>query len=134
MPWDELNFTVQVSNDTPHYTVIIRRDEHDLSARCTCENGDLGALCKHRLSILSGQTKWVISNNIAGVKTVRSWVVSTDVGQAIIKLVRSQKRLQDAHEELERVAQLLCTTESEVEAAAVEVNVSRGELVQAINH
>ncbi|MEO5352273.1 MAG: hypothetical protein H7835_03555 [Magnetococcus sp. XQGC-1] len=130
---DELSFIVQVSNGTPHCSVTIGKEGDKLTALCSCDSGGAGTLCKHRLSILSGQTKWVISDNIAGVKLVRSWVAMTDVGQTIIRMVRAQKRLQEAKVQVEAALQALRTVEEEAEAAEAEADAAKEELIQAIS-
>ena len=122
----ELTFRVQQSNATPHYVVTIRKHEKNISAHCTCELGGQDSLCKHRLSLLSGKAKWVISNNVPDVKRVLSWVAWSDVGQAITKAVHAQKRLKDARKVLEKADKNLHEAE-EVMAAAQQV------LIQAMN-
>ena len=71
---DELDFLVQVSNLTPCYTVSIKKSENKLTARCSCENGGVHSLCKHRLSILAGKDKWVVSSIFFAARRVLSWV------------------------------------------------------------
>ncbi|MBF0161896.1 MAG: hypothetical protein HQL88_06375 [Magnetococcales bacterium] len=122
----ELHFRVQTSSDTPHYTVSIHKDDKNISAHCTCEHGGRETLCKHRLAILSGKAKWIISDNAADVKRVLSWVAWSDVGQAITKAVYAQKRLKDAQKELERATALLQDAEAEMSAA-------QQALIQAMN-
>lgn len=130
---DELSFLVQVSSTTPHCTVTIRRNGDHLTASCTCEQGGAGTVCRHRLSILSGQTKWVISDNLLSVKRVLTWVASTDIGQTIVDQVHAQKRLQEAKANLEKCTEALRSAEvelAEAELAAVAVKQS---LIEAIN-
>ncbi|MBF0399544.1 MAG: hypothetical protein HQL80_13395 [Magnetococcales bacterium] len=131
---DELNFIVQVSSNTPHCTVTVRRDETDnVTAQCSCENGGSETVCRHRLSILSGQTKWVISDNLLAVKRVLSWVASTDIGHAIINQVHAQQRVQTAKLELEKLTQQLEKAEVELATAQAEAIAAREALVLAIN-
>ena len=129
---DELSFIVQASNDTPHCTVTVRKDAEALTAHCTCASGGSDTVCKHRISILSGQKKWVISNNLSGVELVRSWVVSTKVGPALIRLVRIQQRLQEARSELDQIAKSLKAAGEIVERAETEANMAKERLIQII--
>ena len=130
---DELSFLVQVSSDTPHCTVTVRNDGDIVTARCTCESGGPGVLCKHRLSILSGQTKWVISNNLLSVKRVLTWVASTDIGHTIVRQAHAQRRVHEAREELENMAQRLKTAEAELVATEAEAVDAKQALIQAVN-
>ncbi|MBF0582845.1 MAG: hypothetical protein HQL80_01275 [Magnetococcales bacterium] len=123
---DEIKFNIQVSNDTPHYTVTISKEKKRLTASCTCESGGPDTLCKHRLSILAGKAKWVISNNTAEVKHVLSWAASTGVGDAIVRMVRAQKRLKDTEQELIKATH----NREEAEQEAI---TSRQELIQALS-
>ena len=122
----ELSFRVQASNDTPHYTVTIQKDEHHLTAHCSCENGGANALCKHRLSILAGKAKWVISDNVPDVKRVLSWVAWTDLGEAILKATHAQKRLKEAEKELEKAT-------AQCKAAEEDASATRDALIHAMN-
>lgn len=114
---NELTFRVQVSNETPHYIVTIRKDQKNLTAHCTCEQGGPHTLCKHRLSILSGKAKWVISDNAADVRKILSWVAWTDVGQSIAKVVHAQKQLKEADKELTKATERFKEAEAGAEAA-----------------
>ncbi|MEO5339865.1 MAG: hypothetical protein H7837_05010 [Magnetococcus sp. MYC-9] len=122
----ELQFLVQESNETPHYTVTIRKNERNLTAHCTCEQGGPDTLCKHRLSILSGKAKWVIGDNGAETKQVLSWVAWTDIGQAITRASHAQKQLRDAERELAKATARL----QEAEEAA---RITRQALIQSMS-
>ncbi|MBF0585091.1 MAG: hypothetical protein HQL80_12775 [Magnetococcales bacterium] len=122
----ELKFIVQESNNTPHHTVTIRKEKNNLSAHCTCESGGRDTLCQHRLSILAGKAKWVISDNGADVKRVINWLAWTDVGLAINEVTQTQKQLKAAGKELEAATERL----KEAEKAAAE---ARTKLIEAMN-
>lgn len=122
----ELQFMAQESNDEPPRRVTITKDKGNVTARCTCPRGGVGHICRHRLSILSGSGRLIVSDNVADVQHVEAWVVWSDVGVLIARLVEAQKRLQ--------------AVKSEAEKSAVSVNDAIGEvrtiercLVRAIN-
>ena len=122
----ELQFMVQENNDEPPRRVTITKEKNNLTARCTCPRGGVGHICRHRLSILTGNGRMVIGDNVADVKHVEAWVVWSDVGVLIARLVEAQKRLQ--------------VVKSETEQSAAAVNDAIGEvrtiercLVRAIN-
>ena len=129
---EKVSFVMQVSSNTPHRTVTICKDGKKITAHCTCESGWADALCKHRLSILVGQFKWVISGNIASVKHVRAWAMATDVGPAIVQLFRAQKSLQEAKLKLQKIVQSHGVAEKAVNVIEEEVNAAREMLIQAM--
>lgn len=122
----ELKFLIQESNTTPHHTVTIRKEKNNLTALCSCEQGGPDTLCKHRLFILAGKAKWVISENTADVKQVQSWLAWTDVGQAINAVTQAQKKLKNAEKDLEKATENL----KEAEEAAI---TTRQQLIQAMS-
>ncbi|MEO5363333.1 MAG: hypothetical protein H7838_06880 [Magnetococcus sp. DMHC-8] len=122
----ELRFRVQISNEHPHCTVTIRKEKHNLTAHCTCEQGGPDTLCVHRLSILAGKAKWVISDNADEIKQVLSMVAWTDVGQAVNKVTYAQKQIREATKDRDKALEHLKMAEAAAEAA-------RQELIRAMN-
>ncbi|MEO5355095.1 MAG: hypothetical protein H7835_18060 [Magnetococcus sp. XQGC-1] len=122
----ELHFMVQESNDEPPRRVTITKEKNNLTAHCTCPRGGSGHVCRHRLSILSGNGRLVVSDNVADVKRVEVWVVWSDVGGLMARLVEAQKRLQAVRGEAEKSA-------AAVNEAADDVRAVQRLLVQAIN-
>jgi hypothetical protein len=110
----ELEFMAQESNDEPPRRVTITKDKGNVTARCTCPRGGAGHICRHRLSILSGNGRFVVSNNVAQVRHVEAWVVWSDVGALITRLVEAQKRLQAARGESEKSTAALNEADDEV--------------------
>ncbi|MEO5333842.1 MAG: hypothetical protein H7839_17655 [Magnetococcus sp. YQC-5] len=123
----EINFITQASNKEPAYMVTVRKEESNLTARCTCPAGGVGQICRHRLSILSGDEKVVISDNSAQIKEIEAWVVWSDVGMLIAHLAQAQWRLQKIQEDAERSA-------SAFDKAFDEVRTIERLLIQAINN
>lgn len=78
----QLEFLVKGSAKDP-YQVIFIKDGENLTAICTCPAGTYGNVCKHRVSIIDGDAKSVISENATDVETVVAWVIGTDVEAAL---------------------------------------------------
>jgi hypothetical protein len=83
---EKVEFEVQGSAVAPYSVVFLKKNENDFSANCSCPAGQFGKYCKHRFSILEGQTKGIVSNNLEKVELVQSWVKGTDVEQALIQI------------------------------------------------
>ena len=79
---DELTFQVKGSSAEPYELTFIK-DGDSLTALCTCPAGQYGNFCKHRVAILDGSSKAIVSDNQDQVTTVVSWLQGTDVAAAL---------------------------------------------------
>lgn len=87
---DELTFFVKGSSADP-YEVTFIKDGTSLTAICTCPAGTYGNFCKHRIAILDGNAKSVVSDNADKVPTVVAWLPGTDVDAALSELREAEK-------------------------------------------
>lgn len=87
---NELRFLVQGSAAEP-YEVTFVKDGESLTAICTCPAGQHGNFCKHRISILEGDTRGIASDNVAAASQVATWLPGTDVESALAELRRAEK-------------------------------------------
>ena len=67
MALSELTFQVKGSSAEP-YDITFIKDGDSLTALCSCPAGQFGNFCKHRMAILDGNTKAVVSENSAGCR------------------------------------------------------------------
>jgi len=103
----EISFEVQGSASVPYGVVFVKRTKTNLSAYCSCPAGENGQYCKHRFYILDGITKGIVSDNLDDVKIVQTWLVGTDIEEALIKMrkleveaVRIKKELSAAKKDV----------------------------------
>ena len=82
MALDELTFQVKGSSAEPYELTFIK-DGDSLTALCSCPAGQYGNFCKHRIAILDGNSKAIVSDNQDQVATVTSWLQGTDVAAAL---------------------------------------------------
>jgi len=87
---EELIFLVKGSSADP-YEVTFIKDGSSLTAICTCPAGTYGNLCKHRISILDGNTKSISSDNAAQAAIVVGWLPGTDVEAALSEMREAEK-------------------------------------------
>ncbi len=87
---EELIFLVKGSSADP-YEVTFIKDGSSLTAICTCPAGTYGNLCKHRISILDGNTKSISSDNADQAATVVGWLPGTDVEAALSEMREAEK-------------------------------------------
>ena len=103
----EISFEVQGSAPEPYVVIFVKRSDTNLSAYCSCLDGEYGQYCKHPFNILDGVTKGIVSDNLDDVKIVQSWLAGTDVEETLIKLrkleaeaARLKKELSTAKKEV----------------------------------
>lgn len=89
----ELRFEVKGSSPQP-YEITFIKDGNSLTALCSCPAGEFGNFCKHRLAILDGNGKAIVSDNADQVATVIDWLQGTDVAAALAEL-RTLERAED---------------------------------------
>lgn len=78
----ELIFRVKGSSAEP-YEVTFIKDGDSLTALCSCPAGEYGNFCKHRISILDGDGRAIVSDNVDGVQIITDWLQGTDVEAAL---------------------------------------------------
>jgi len=87
---EEVTFLVKGSSAEP-YEVIFIKDGASLTAVCNCPAGTYGNFCKHRISILDGNSKAISSDNADKVPVVVEWLPGTDVGDALLELRKTEE-------------------------------------------
>lgn len=90
MSLSELSFQVKGSSAEP-YEVTFIKDGDSLTALCSCPAGQYGNFCKHRLSILDGDSRAIVSDNIDRVPTITDWLQGTDVAAALSEFREIEK-------------------------------------------
>lgn len=87
---EKLVFFVKGSSSEP-YEVTFIKDGASLTAICTCPAGTYGNFCKHRISILDGDTQSISSENVDRAATVIDWLVGTDVEEALAEMRQAER-------------------------------------------
>ena len=82
MAFSEMTFQVKGSSTAP-YEVTFIKDGESLTAICTCPAGQYGNFCKHRIAILDGDDRAIVSANADKVPTIGAWLEGTDVASAL---------------------------------------------------
>ncbi|MBN1497095.1 MAG: SWIM zinc finger family protein [Spirochaetes bacterium] len=94
-----IKFHVQGSAQDP-YIVTFTLDDNVLTAFCTCPAGENGTYCKHRVNILQGISKGIVSGNTDEVQTILSWLPGTPLESAINAYKTAEKNYDKARKEL----------------------------------
>lgn len=90
MDMSELSFLVKGSSAEP-YEITFIKDGGSLTALCTCPAGQYGNFCKHRISILEGDGRAIVSDNASQAPTVIAWLQGTDVAAALTEFRETEK-------------------------------------------
>lgn len=87
---EELTFLVKGSSKDP-YELIFIKDGDSLTAICNCPAGTYSNFCKHRISILDGNAKAIVSDNADQATKVTGWLIGTDVEEALTEMRAAEK-------------------------------------------
>lgn len=79
---EQITFKVQGSQPEP-YTVVFKRNGLNLACLCNCQAGVNGLYCKHRLNLLKGDFKGVVSGTREAATMVQSWLPGTKIEKAL---------------------------------------------------
>lgn len=106
MASESIQFLVQGSAAEPYEVTFVKTGQ-EFSARCTCRAGLNGVLCKHRLNILEGSQKDIVSDNVSDVAKVQSWLPGSSIQQELRNLKICEARVKAAQHELSEVKRRL---------------------------
>ncbi len=79
---ESIRFLVQGSASELYEVTFIRMGK-ELTAFCTCQDGQNRLHCKHRVSILKGSQKNIVSDNVSDVAKVQSWLPGLSIQQTL---------------------------------------------------
>ncbi len=87
-------FLVKGSEPVP-YIVKFSKIGGKLKATCSCRAGIMGQLCKHRLSILAGDSTSIVSDNRNDVSNIQNFLIGTDTEALLdsIKQIEDEKKI-----------------------------------------
>ena len=94
-----IRFLVQGSTPEPHEVTFVKSGG-EISANCTCQTAQNGISCKHRLNILEGSQKNIVSDNVSDVVEVLKWLPGTSIHQVMRKVKICEARVKAANREL----------------------------------
>ena len=95
---ETIKFLVQGSAQEP-YKVEFSRENDKITATCNCPAGRYSTHCKHRISILTNNSKNIVSRNAEDVETISSWIRGTEVEEALNYFLKMQELEKNAKKE-----------------------------------
>jgi uncharacterized Zn finger protein len=96
---EQLVFHVKGSSSDA-YEVTFIKDGASLTALCTCPAGQFGNSCKHRVTLLDGNSASVSGDNANQVATVTQWLLGTDVEAALAELRAGERDSECSKEDI----------------------------------
>jgi hypothetical protein len=104
---DMLELQVEGSSGD-HYAVTFIREGNNLHTSCTCQAGQKGIHCKHRLSLLAGDISRVVGTPPSDIGSkIAALLTGSDVAQALENLHVAEATAATAQAELKRVKKAL---------------------------
>ncbi|WP_446469410.1 SWIM zinc finger family protein [Xenorhabdus stockiae] len=92
---EKIHFLVKGSAEEP-YKVTFVKDSNNLSAFCTCPAGENGMYCKHRVNILKGDPKNIVSDNDHQVIIInKKWYPNSAIESALKNVEKAELLLAD---------------------------------------
>jgi hypothetical protein len=82
---------------------VFDKERDRVTATCSCPagvEGPTGQCCKHRISILRGDTHRIVSGNIDDVKIVQGWIAGSDIEIEVQKLAEGEAELEQARQKI----------------------------------
>ena len=102
---DMLKFIVLGSSGS-EYEIVALRNGENFQMSCTCEAGQHGTCCKHRLALLDGEISSLLSGNHADLLELKQLVCGTGVEKryAMVCALEKEKALIDSKLKAEKKA------------------------------
>ena len=91
---EQFSFLVQGSPKDPYSTTFARQGKK-IIAKCSCPAGINGQICKHRLGILSGSGKNIVSDNPQDAAQVASWLPGSELEEAWGEVAKLESELEN---------------------------------------
>ncbi len=95
---ETIKFLVKGSAQEP-YNVEFSKENDKITATCSCPAGRYSTHCKHRISILTNNSKNIVSENAEEVATVFSWIKGTEIEEALTYFLEMQELAENAKKE-----------------------------------
>ena len=104
---DSILFQVQGSQPDPYVIEFTKNSDGSLKVSCSCPAGDTGLHCKHRIGLLTGDTKDLVSRNKPELETVNAWLQGTDLEKCLEEYLRLEKELETMKRQLNKAKKKL---------------------------
>lgn len=103
-----LNLLVESSTSGERYAVTFTREGDNLRTSCTCQAGQKGIHCKHRLSLLAGDLSSVVGEVPADIGSkICALLIGSDVEKVLEQLRNAEAGFAAAQAEVKRVKKAL---------------------------
>lgn len=99
-PVQKIRLVVQEGDSEP-FEVVFQREGTNMSASCSCQQGDQSGLCSHRLTLLHGQLgdMMLLEGDEQDVERIPTLLPGTDIEQALKALEEAEELMKEAHED-----------------------------------
>ncbi|MFK8067503.1 MAG: hypothetical protein AB8D52_04590 [Gammaproteobacteria bacterium] len=102
----EVTFKVKGSSGKPYEVMFVKRSEN-LADYCDCQAGLHGLYCKHRIEILAGESKNIVSGSNEDHELVLSWFKGTELESVLKEITEVEITQHKIKNELKRLKKKL---------------------------
>jgi uncharacterized Zn finger protein len=93
---ERLCFLVQGSEPEPYEVTFQRRDGSQITAICTCQAGQSGLYCKHRINLMDGVLTGITSGNESDLGMLVAWLPGSNLAGCLAEIDNAEKQRQMA--------------------------------------
>lgn len=87
-----IHFYVQGSQPHP-YSLSAKRDGHNFTFTCSCPAGEVGQICRHRLSLLAGDIRAVVEPNTGDLEALASMWAGSTAETALAQIQETEREI-----------------------------------------
>lgn len=98
---ERLTFEVLGSRDDI-YTVTFEKGGEKLHAFCTCQAGQNRTYCKHRFSLMNGESGHIVSDNKDDLERLRVMLQGTELEEKYIAVFEAERVYATSKRELDK--------------------------------
>jgi hypothetical protein len=100
----EITVRVNSSSGGQPHQVIFKLEHGKLHVRCTCQAGERGVLCRHRLDVVDGRANALAEPIVAGDwVTVQEWISDSGFRPLVFGLRSAEEAAVQAEREVKRL-------------------------------
>lgn len=96
----DLHFIIRSSSSDSLYKVTVKGRGARFFISCTCDAGQNGTACKHRLRLLSGLSTDVVDPVRGDIDQIKDRLIGSDIGQRLYDVQKAEEALSIAKRKL----------------------------------
>ena len=100
-------YRFHVRGSSGQYEVTFTKEGDQVMTSCTCQAGEHGLHCKHRIAIIMGDSSNILSENESQVETIKEMIKGTILEKALVQFEQARKACDLAQTQLSKAKKAL---------------------------